>query len=155
MNSVNERSLVIAKPDAVQRGLMGEIINRFERRGLKLIGAKFVRVNKDFAEQHYFVHKGKSFYDGLIKYLTSSPVLAMVWEGENAINAVRQTVGATNPQEASTGSIRHDFAIQTSRNLIHASDSQESAENEINLWFKNDEIFPWIQNNDQWIYGKN
>lgn len=150
-----ERSLVIAKPDAVQRGLLGEIISRLEKRGLRLIGAKFIHLNKDFAKHHYSVHKGKPFFDGLIQYLTSSPVLAMVWEGENAIAAIRQTVGATNPQEASPGSIRHDFALQTSRNLIHASDSLETAEMEINLWFKTDELFSWKQDNDWWIYGKN
>ena len=155
MNNLNERSMVIAKPDAVQRGLLGEIVSRFENRGLRLIGAKLIQVNKDFAELHYSAHKGKSFYNGLIQYLTSSPVLAMVWEGENAVSAIRQTVGATNPQEAATGSIRHDFALQTSRNLIHASDSLESAQIEIDLWFNNDELFPWIQDNDQWVYGKN
>lgn len=150
-----ERSLVIAKPDAVQRGLLGEIINRLENRGLRLIGAKFIQIKKEFAETHYSIHKGKSFYQGLIQYLTSSPVLAMVWEGENAIAAIRQTVGATNPQEASPGSIRHDFALQTSRNLVHASDSSETAQKEINLWFKTDEIFSWKQDIDWWIYGKN
>jgi len=153
-NSV-ERSLVIAKPDAVQRGLLGEIIGRFEKRGLKIIAAKFIQVSKEFAAEHYSMHIGKSFYDGLVSYITSSPVLAMVWEGENAVAAIRQTIGSTNPLEALPGSIRHDLSLQTSRNLIHASDSTENANSEIKLWFKSEELYSWSLTNDQWINGKN
>lgn len=155
MTIQRERSLVLAKPDAVQRGLLGEIITRFERRGLILIAAKFISVSKEFAEKHYAIHKGKSFYEGLVKYIISTPILAMVWEGENAIAAIRQTVGTTNPLDASPGTIRHDLAILTSRNLIHASDSSNNAEKEISLWFQSSEIFEWKPANDTWIYGKN
>jgi nucleoside-diphosphate kinase len=155
MNNLKERTLVLAKPDAIQRGLLGEIISRFEKRGLILVGAKLCNVTRNFAEQHYAIHKGKPFYEGLVKYLISSPVMAMVWKGENAISAVRQTVGATNPLEAAPGTIRHDLAILTSRNLIHASDSRENAESEISHWFDASEIHEWELTNDQWIYGKN
>jgi nucleoside-diphosphate kinase len=155
MSNLTDRSLVIAKPDAVQRGYIGEIITRFENRGIRLTAAKFIQVSRDFAEKHYSIHKGKPFYEGLVTYIISSQVLAMVWEGENAIAAIRQTVGSTNPLDASPGTIRHDLAILTSRNLIHASDSSENAEKEIALWFNPSEIFTWKQNNDTWIYGKN
>jgi nucleoside-diphosphate kinase len=155
MVNILEKTLVLAKPDAVQRGVLGEIISRFERRGLKLVAAKFIQVSKEFAEKHYAIHKGKPFYEGLVKYIISAPILAMVWEGENAIAAVRQTVGATNPLESAPGTIRHDLAILTSRNLIHASDSAENAGEEIALWFNPSELFEWNLQNDQWIYGKN
>jgi len=155
MTNLKEKTLVLAKPDAVQRGLLGEIISRFEKRGLKLVAAKLCLVTRDFAEKHYGIHKGKPFYEGLVKYIISAPVLAMIWEGENAVAAVRQTVGATNPLEAAPGTIRHDLAILTSRNLIHASDSSETAKTEISLWFEESEIHEWELQNDQWIYGKN
>ena len=155
MINLKEKTLVLAKPDAVQRGLLGEIISRFEKRGLKMVAAKFCQVTRDFAEKHYAIHKGKPFYEGLVKYITSAPVLAMIWEGENAVEAVRQTVGATNPLEAAPGTIRHDLAILTSRNLIHASDSAENARSEIALWFEESEIHEWELEDDQWIYGKN
>lgn len=155
MSNLSERTLVVAKPDAVQRGYLGEIITRFERRGLRLISAKFIQVTRDFAEKHYSVHKGKPFYEGLVNYIISAPVLAMIWEGENAIMAIRQSVGSTNPLDAAPGTIRHDLAILTSRNLIHASDTPENADKEIALWFNISEIFTWKQSNDTWIYGKN
>jgi nucleoside-diphosphate kinase len=155
MTNPKERTLVLAKPDAIQRGILGEIISRFERRGLKLIGAKLSDVSRDFAEKHYAIHKGKSFYEGLVKYIISAPVLAMVWEGENSIAAVRQTVGATNPLDAAPGTIRHDLAMLTSRNLVHASDSHENAEKEISLWFDPTELKEWDLQNDQWVFGKN
>ena len=113
------------------------------------------QVSKEFAEVHYGIHKGKHFYNGLIKYITSSPLIAMVWEGTNAVQAVRQTVGATDPLEASPGTIRHDLAIITSRNLIHASDSVSTAEKEIAMWFDEDKIFPWQRINEDWISGLN
>jgi nucleoside-diphosphate kinase len=150
-----QRTLVLIKPDAVQRGLIGEIIKRFETRGLQLIAMKLEIVDTTFAEKHYGAHVGKPFYNGLIKYITSSPVIAMVWEGSNAIEAVRQTVGATNPIEATPGTIRHDLSIITSRNLVHASDSIETAEKEIALWFKESEIFPWSRMHEDWYTGLN
>ena len=150
-----ERTFVIAKPDAVQRGLVGEVISRLERRGLKLIAAKFMMVSFQLAEKHYGIHKGKPFYEGLIKYITSSPVMAMVWEGPNAILAVRQTMGATRPYEAAPGTIRHDFALETGRNITHASDSVENAEFEINLWFTAEELINWKRCIDPWVYEKN
>lgn len=150
-----ERSLVLVKPDGVQRGLIGEISSRLEKRGLKLIAAKLISVDLNLAEKHYAVHKGKPFYDGLIRYITSGPVMAMVWEGVDSIKAIRQTMGATNPTEAAPGSIRHDFALITSRNLTHASDSIENGELEIKLWFKPDEICSWEQSIDPWLFGKN
>lgn len=147
-----EQTLVLIKPDGVQRGLVGNIIFRLENRGLKLVAAKFVSVTKGLAEEHYAVHKGKPFYDGLINYITSSPVLAMVWQGPNAINAVRQTMGATRPTEAAPGTVRHDYALEVGRNLTHASDSPANAKLEIDLWFTHNEIIDWHRNNDSWIY---
>lgn len=147
-----ERTLVLLKPDAVQRGLSGEIIGRLEQRGLKLVGAKLVQVSEQLAEQHYQIHHGKPFYDGLIAYITSSPVLAMVWEGPNAIAAVRHTMGATNPQEAKPGSVRHDFGLEIGRNLTHASDGPETAAAEIELWFQPAELHSWNRDQDRWIY---
>lgn len=147
-----ERSLVLVKPDGIQRGLAGEIIKRLEQRGLKMIAARFLLVSQVLAEQHYAVHQGKSFYPGLIQYITSSPVLAMAWEGPNAIAAIRQTMGATRPTEAAPGTIRHDFGLQTGRNLTHASDSPENGDAEIALWFHPGEVFSWERNNDRWIY---
>ncbi len=150
-----QRTLVLVKPDGVQRGLIGEIIARLERRGLKLVAMDFRHITKEFAEEHYTAHKGKPFFNGLVKYITAAPLVAMVWEGSDAIKAVRQTVGATNPLEAAPGTIRHDLSILTSRNLIHASDSVESAEAEINHWFKEDNIFPWERDHEEWITGLN
>ena len=151
----NQRTLVLIKPDGVQRALVGEIISRLENRGLILIGLKLQHVTKDFAESHYGAHLGKPFYNGLVRYIISSPIVAMVWEGTEAIKAVRQTVGATNPLEADPGTIRHDFALLTSRDLVHASDSAESAEQEINMWFRRDEIFTWTRIHEDWISGLN
>jgi len=122
---------------------------------LKLIAAKFLQVNQELAETHYAVHKGKPFYEGLVRYITSSPVMAMVWEGPNAIAAVRQTMGATRPTEAAPGTIRHDFALEVGRNLTHASDSPETAAQEIALWFKPEELYPWDRATDAWIMGQN
>ncbi len=147
-----ERTLVLVKPDGVQRGLIGEVISRLERRGLRLVGAKFVKVDQQLAEAHYAVHKGKSFYEGLIKYITSAPVMAMVWEGPNAIAAVRQTIGATKPIEAAPGTLRHDYALEIGRNLAHASDSVENGEKEVNLWFKPEELINWDRAIDPWVF---
>ena len=147
-----ERSLVLVKPDAVQRGLIGEVISRLERRGLRLVAAKFIAVSDDLAQTHYAIHRGKPFFDGLILYITSAPVMAMVWEGPNAINAIRQTMGATRPTDAAPGSIRHDFALEIGRNLTHASDSLENGEKEVALWFKPGELVSWDRSIDQWVF---
>lgn len=149
-----EKTLVLVKPDGVQRGLVGEVISRLERRGLRLVGAKFMAVSRALAEEHYAIHKGKPFYDGLIAYITSSPVMAMVWEGPNAVAAVRQTMGATRPTEAAPGSIRHDFALEVGRNLTHASDSPENGEKESALWFRPEEIVSWSRAVEGWIFEK-
>ncbi|HLC01491.1 MAG TPA: nucleoside-diphosphate kinase [Anaerolineales bacterium] len=147
-----ERTLVLVKPDGVQRGLIGEVISRLERRGLRLSAAKFVKVNRPFAEEHYSIHKGKTFYEPLITYITSAPVMAMAWEGPNAIRAVRQMLGATQPLEAAPGSLRHDFALEVGRNLVHASDSPETSKVEIKLWFAPDDLVNWDRATDPWIF---
>jgi len=147
-----ERTLVLVKPDGVQRGLVGEVISRLERRGLRLVGAKFMSVSQGLAEIHYAIHKGKPFYNGLIRYITSAPVMAMVWEGPNAISAVRQTMGATRPTEAAPGSLRHDFALEVGRNLTHASDTVENGEDEVVLWFQPSELVSWERSLDPWIF---
>ena len=149
-----EKSLVLVKPDGVQRGLIGEAISRFERRGLRLIAAKFIWVSKELAEAHYAEHKGKGFYDGLISYITSAPVMAMVWEGPNAVAAIRQTVGSTKPVESAPGTIRHDFALEVGRNLIHASDKPETGVREVSLWFKSEELVDWKRDVDLWVFEK-
>lgn len=150
-----ERTFVLVKPDGVQRGLIGEVTARLERRGLKLVGAKFMQVRRDLAERHYAVHQGKPFYAGLVNYIISAPVLAMVWEGPNAVAAVRQTMGATRPTEAAPGTLRHDFALEISRNLTHASDSPENGQLEIDLWFKPEELVDWQRPVDSWIFSGN
>lgn len=147
-----EKTLVLVKPDGVQRGLIGEVILRLECRGLKLIAAKFMQVNLELAETHYGIHKGKTFYEGLIKYITSAPVMAMVWEGPKAVAAVRQTMGATRPIEAAPGSIRHDFGLEVGRNITHASDSVENGVMEIDLWFSPEELVSWDRSTDDWVF---
>ena len=147
-----EKSLVLIKPDAIQRGLIGEITKRLENRGLILVAAKFMEVSQELAETHYAIHECKPFYDGLIAYITSSPVMAMVWEGPEAIKAIRQTMGATQPTEASPGSIRHDYGLMVGRNLTHASDSVENGIKEVALWFKPDELVSWKRLLNDWIY---
>ncbi len=149
-----ERTLVLVKPDGIQRGLIGEVISRLERRGLRLVAAKFMKVSRDLAETHYAVHKGKPFYAGLIDYITSAPVMAMVWEGPNAIAAVRQTMGATRPGDAAPGTLRHDFALEVGRNLTHASDSPETAAQEVALWFKPEELVDWQRDIDRWVFER-
>jgi nucleoside-diphosphate kinase len=143
--------LVLVKPDGVKRGLIGKVITRLESRGLKLIAAKFMAVSKDLAEKHYEVHKDKHFYNSLIRFITSAPVMAMVWEGPDAIKAVRQTMGATKPTDAAPGTIRHDFALVTEKNITHASDSPETAEFEISLWFRKNELVEWEHVTDRWV----
>lgn len=150
-----ERTLVLIKPDAVQRNLTGNIIARLEQRGLKIVAAKFMMVSEGLAREHYKTHIGKPFYEGLINYITSSPIMAMVWEGPSAIKAVRQTMGATNPLHAEPGTIRHDYALMTGRNLTHASDSPETAEIEISLWFDKKELISWQHDHEDWLTGDN
>lgn len=151
-----EKTFVAVKPDGVQRGLIGEIVKRFENRGYVLCAAKFLQVSPELAAKHYAEHVGKPFYQGLINYITAGPVFAMVWEGEDVIKGVRATVGSTRPNEAAPGTIRHDFAAKMDRNLIHASDSPESAAYEISIWFADSEIVHWEKcGNSDWVFGKN
>ncbi len=146
-----QQTLVIIKPDGVQRGLVGKLLARFEERGLKIVGMKLIQVDRALAEKHYAVHKGKFFYQGLVDYITSSPVVAMVLEGHEAIGVVRTMVGATRPWEAAAGTIRGDYALMGLRNLIHASDSPETAANEIALWFQPTEVQSYARDIDRWV----
>ena|SRR5579864_5722856 len=146
-----QRSLVIVKPDGVQRGLASEILARLERRGLKLVGLKLIQMSAELAEQHYGVHKGKSFYEGLVFYITSGPVVVAAFEGPGAIAIIRATMGATNAAEAAPGTIRGDLAIQIGRNLVHGSDSPESAEKEVALFFGPGELLSYRRDVDRWI----
>lgn len=138
-----ERSLVLVKPDAMKRGLAGVIISRLEQRGLKIVAMKMLRMDRALAERHYAVHRGKAFFDSLIEYITSGPIIAAVFEGERAIEAVRQTMGATDPLKAVPGSIRGDFGLSIQENLVHGSDSPENAEKEISLFFSPEELVSW------------
>jgi len=147
-----ERTLVLVKPDAIQRGLAGEIIRRLERRGLRIVGMKLMQLTRELAERHYGEHVGKPFYEGLVSYITSAPVIAVVFEGTNAAAAVRGSVGATNPSEAAPGSIRGDFGLEIGRNLVHASDSPESGVREIAIFFSSDELVDWGRDIDRWIF---
>ena len=147
-----ERTLVLIKPDAMQRGLAGEIITRLERRGLKIVAVRMLKVSKQLAQEHYAEHKGKPFFPGLVQYITSSPIIAAVFEGNGAIKATRQTMGATNPLEAATGSIRADFGLEKGRNLTHASDSPGSAKREIGLFFGDMPPTTWKRDTDAWIF---
>ena len=146
-----EKTLVLVKPDGVQRGLSGEIISRFENRGLKLIGLKLMQVSEELAGRHYHEHTERPFFPGLVSFITSGPIIAMAWEGDNAIGIVRQTMGTTNPVEASPGTIRGDLAINIGRNVVHGSDSPESAERELNLFFSQGELFDYSRSTDSWI----
>jgi nucleoside-diphosphate kinase len=147
-----ERTLILVKPDGVHRGLIGPSITRLEQRGLKLVGMKFLQMSRELASRHYAVHEGKPFYAKLIDYITSGPVVAMVWEGNEAIAAARATMGATRPVEAGPGTIRGDFALEVGRNLVHGSDSLENAEKEIDLFFDKNELVAWERATDVWIY---
>lgn len=146
-----ERTFLAIKPDAVQRGLSGEIISRFEKKGFKLVGLKQMVVPREMAETHYGEHKGKPFFDGLVSYITSAPIVAMVWEGPNVIASARQMMGATNPKESAPGTIRGDYAVDIGRNIIHGSDSPESASREIGIFFKSEELCSWERTVDSWI----
>jgi len=147
-----EHTLVIIKPDAVQRGLIGEIINRFERRGLRIVALKLIQIDEALAQRHYAIHEGKPFYEPLIRYITSSPVVVMVLEGNNAIEVARRTMGATNPAEAAPGTIRSDFSLEIGRNLVHGSDGPETAAFEVPLFFTEDELLSYERDTDRWIF---
>lgn len=147
----HERTFVMIKPDGVQRGIAFDVLTRFEKKGLKLSASKMMRIDKELAEKHYGIHKGRPFYEGLIRFITSGPVVATVWEGDNAIAVVRKLVGATRPDEAEPGSIRGDYAITTGCNIVHASDGPETAVSEIKLFFKPEEIQEYDRTSDQWL----
>lgn len=148
----DERTFVAIKPDGVERGLIGEIIQRFEKRGLKLVGLKLMTVTANLAEEHYGEHKGKPFFDGLVRFITSGPVVAMVWEGKNAIVLARSVIGSTNPKDATPGTIRGDLAVDIGRNVVHGSDGPESAEREIGIFFAKDELLKdWQRTVHKWI----
>ena len=147
-----ERTFVMVKPDGVQRGIIGEVLQRFESKGLKLVAAKFMKIDEELASKHYGEHIGKPFYEPLVKFITSGPVLAMVWEGNNSISTVRTVVGKTNPADAGPGTIRGDYGMTTGRNIIHASDSPTSAEREINLFFEKNEVLDYTRIDEVWVY---
>jgi len=146
-----ERTFLAIKPDGVQRGLVGEIIRRFETKGFTLVGLKFMKVSRELAEQHYAVHRERAFFPGLVEFIISSPVVAMVWEGEGVVAAARKIIGATNPLNAEPGTIRGDFGVNVGRNLIHGSDAQETAQREIALWFKDEELVAWQSHSKAWL----
>lgn len=146
-----ERTFIAIKPDGVQRGLIGEIISRFEAKGFTLVGLKLMTVSKELAESHYDVHKGKPFFDGLVEFITSSPLVAMVWEGDGVIASARKMIGATNPLTAEPGTIRGDYAVSIGRNLIHGSDAVETAQHEIALWFTEEELSSWEPSLTSWL----
>ncbi len=147
-----ERTFVLLKPDAVQRGLTGEIIGRFERRGYRIIALRMLHPDADLAERHYEIHKGKFFFDGLVEHLTSGPAIAIVLEGEGVIQAVRQMVGATIPHEAEAGTIRGDLAVSGLRNLIHASDALDTASDEMSLYFEESDLLDYDRTIDRWVF---
>lgn len=147
-----EKTFVAVKPDGVQRGLTGEIISRFERRGLKLVGMKLMSLSREKAEEHYKEHKDKPFFGGLVEFITSGPIVAMVWEGKDAITLARNVIGATNPTSAQPGTIRGDLAVEIGRNIVHGSDGPESAKREISIFFAENELVPnWNRCTDPWI----
>lgn len=148
-----ERSLVLIKPDAVQRCIAGEIIARLEKRGLKLIALKMLQMDKALAERHYAVHQEKPFFKDLVKFITSGPIIAAVFEGEKAVESIRQTMGATDPKKAAPGTIRADFGLNMEHNMIHGSDSPENAEREISIFFEPQEIMTYTREIDKWIIG--
>ncbi len=150
-----ERTLIIIKPDGVQRHLMGEIISRFERKGFKLVAAKFMQISETTARKHYAVHEGKPFFDGVVKYLASCPVMVMVWQADGIIEMSRKMMGATFGYDAEPGTIRGDFGCSKGYNLIHGSDSVESAEYEIPLYFSQDELIDYTLADEDWLYGRN
>ena len=148
---MSERSLILIKPDGVQRLLVGRILDRYEQRGLRIVGLKLMQADRSLAERHYEVHREKPFFSGLVEFITSSPLVAIAVEGLNAVMVCRAINGATRPHEAAPGSIRGDFALETGQNLVHASDSQENAAMELALWFSEDELIDYRRTVDTWI----
>ena len=148
-----ENTLILLKPDTIQRGLSGEVISRFENKGFKIIGMKLMIISKDLAETHYSEHKDKSFFVDLVSFITSSPIIAMVIQSENAINIARNMMGTTNPVNALSGTIRGDFGISLESNIVHGSDSKTSAQKEINLFFKPEELIEYSKSIQKWITG--
>jgi len=147
-----ERSLVLIKPDAIQRGLAGEIISRLEKKGLKIVAMKMLHMDNTLAQRHYAIHKGKVFFDDLVNFITSSPVIAIILQGKDTVQIIRQTMGETDPAKARDGTIRGDFGIDIGHNLVHGSDSLENASKEIDLFFSAEEIFNYDRELDTWIY---
>jgi nucleoside-diphosphate kinase len=147
-----ERTLIILKPDAVQRGLIGEIITRFEKKGLQIVGAKFTQIPRSLAETHYEAHKSKPFYAGLVGFMTSSPVVIMAVAGKDAITIARKMMGATFGSKAEPGTVRGDYGVSNSYNLIHGSDSAEAAQRELGLFFKPEELIEWKPAGQVWVY---
>lgn len=147
-----ERTFIAIKPDGVQRGLVGEIVSRFESKGFTLVGMKFMMVSRELAESHYGVHRERPFFPSLVEFITSAPVVAMVWEGEGVVASARKLIGATNPLTAEPGTIRGDFGASIGRNIIHGSDAIETAQTEIALWFKDEELANWEPTIKPWIY---
>jgi nucleoside-diphosphate kinase len=152
MPPVAERTLIIVKPDAVQRGLTGEIIKRFEQRGLRIVGMKFMQVSQSLAEKHYAIHRERPFFNSLVSYIISAPVVVMALEGTDAVKAARNTIGATKPSESAAGTIRGDFALEIGRNLVHGSDSVENGTIEVANFFSGAELVSWGRNTDTWIF---
>jgi nucleoside-diphosphate kinase len=152
--SQDERTFVMVKPDAVQRGLIGQIISRFEDRGFTLVGAKFMQIDDDLAREHYAEHEDKPFFEDLVGFITAGPVMAMVWEGKDVTRQVRNMMGATDPAEADIGTIRGDFGLDLGRNVIHGSDHEDPGANEreIDLFFDEDELTDWEQIDEDWLY---
>lgn len=147
-----ERTLIIVKPDGVQRGLVGPVISRLEQRGLRPVAIKFMQISRELAGRHYAIHQGKPFYDPLLDYITSGPVVVMVWEARDAIAIVRNMMGSTRPAEAAPGTIRGDFGLEVGRNIVHGSDGAETATFEIDLFFKPDELVSWQRDVDRWVF---
>lgn len=147
-----EKSFLMIKPDGVQRNLIGSIVKRFEQKGFKLVSAKLMQISEELAKEHYSEHKERPFFGDLVEFITSGPVFAMVWEGEDVIKTARQMMGATNPKEASPGTIRGDHGVTVSKNVIHGSDAPESAEREVNLFFNEHELVSYTKQDTQWIY---
>ncbi|MEB2269606.1 nucleoside-diphosphate kinase [Bacillus safensis] len=147
-----DKTFLMVKPDGVERQLIGDIVSRFEKKGLQLVGAKLISIPKEVAETHYGEHKEKPFFGELVDFITSGPVFAMVWQGDQVVDVTRQIIGKTNPKEALPGTIRGDYGLTVGKNIIHGSDSPESAEREINLFFKQEELISWDQTISSWIY---
>ena len=147
-----ERTFLMVKPDGVQRNLVGEVIQRLEKKGFTLVGLKLMAVSRELAQKHYDVHKQRPFFQSLVDFITSSPVVAMVWEGEGVVASARKIIGGTNPLEAAPGTIRGDYGVNIGRNLIHGSDAPETATREISLWFKDEELCSWENTIKPWLY---